>query len=153
MFGAAISPAAASRPSRQACKRDAGPPPVKTEAALRVCAPLLEEPVANRANWTIPRLIARDQKARTRRYRAIATLQGAAKKNFRWRRPRHTLKGRQIAAEDRARWAPASVAQGPGRGGDIVLLYGDESEALTHPYLSRAAQANVYRERQALTFG
>src|SRR3974377_1674671 len=41
----------------------------------------------------------RDQKARTRRYRAIATLQGAAKKNFRWRRPRRTLKGRQIAAE------------------------------------------------------
>ena len=36
----------------------AGPPPVKTEAALRVCAPLLEAPVANRANWTIPRLIA-----------------------------------------------------------------------------------------------
>jgi transposase len=36
----------------------AGPPPLKTEAALRVCTPLLEAPVANRANWTIPRLIA-----------------------------------------------------------------------------------------------
>jgi transposase len=36
----------------------AGPPPVKTEAALRVCAPLLEAPVADRRNWTIPRLIA-----------------------------------------------------------------------------------------------
>ena len=36
----------------------AGPPPVKTEAALRVCTPLLEAPVADRANWTIPRLIA-----------------------------------------------------------------------------------------------
>jgi transposase len=36
----------------------AGPPPVKTEAALRVCTPLLETPVANRANWTLPRLIA-----------------------------------------------------------------------------------------------
>ena len=36
----------------------AGPPPVKTEAALRVCTPLLEAPVANRANWTLPRLIA-----------------------------------------------------------------------------------------------
>jgi transposase len=35
----------------------AGPPPVKTEAALRVCTPLLEAPVADRANWTIPRLI------------------------------------------------------------------------------------------------
>ena len=40
----------------------AGPPPVKTEAALRVCAPLLEAPVANRANWTIPRLIAEIKK-------------------------------------------------------------------------------------------
>ena len=33
-----------------------GPPPVKSEAALRVVAPLLEEPVAARRNWTIPRL-------------------------------------------------------------------------------------------------
>ena len=60
----------------------AGPPPVKTEAALRVCVPLLEAPVANRANWTIPRLIAEIKKARTRRYRAIATLQGATKKKL-----------------------------------------------------------------------
>ena len=35
-----------------------GPLPVKTEAALRVITPLLEAPVANRPNWTIPRLIA-----------------------------------------------------------------------------------------------
>lgn len=40
----------------------AGPPPVKTEAALRVCVPLLEAPVADRANWTIPRLIAEIKK-------------------------------------------------------------------------------------------
>ena len=41
---------------------DAGPPPVKTKAALRVCVPLLEAPVANRTNWTIPRLIAEIKK-------------------------------------------------------------------------------------------
>src|SRR6516165_4188086 len=35
-----------------------GPPPVKSEAALRVAIPLLEEPVADRRNWTIPRLRA-----------------------------------------------------------------------------------------------
>jgi transposase len=35
-----------------------GPPPVKSEAALRVAMPLLEEPVADRPNWTIPRLRA-----------------------------------------------------------------------------------------------
>ena len=34
-----------------------GPAPAKTEAALRVVAPLLEAPVANRPNWTIARLI------------------------------------------------------------------------------------------------
>ncbi len=32
-----------------------GPPPVKSEAALRVITPLLEQPVADRANWTIAR--------------------------------------------------------------------------------------------------
>ena len=35
-----------------------GPPPVKSDAALRVATPLLEEPVADRRNWTIPRLRA-----------------------------------------------------------------------------------------------
>ena len=35
-----------------------GPPPVKTEAALRVVTPLLDAPVADRTNWTLPRLIA-----------------------------------------------------------------------------------------------
>ena len=35
-----------------------GPPPMKSEAALRVATPLLEEPVADRRNWTIPRLRA-----------------------------------------------------------------------------------------------
>ena len=35
-----------------------GPLPVKSEAALRVATPLLEAPVADRRNWTIPRLRA-----------------------------------------------------------------------------------------------
>jgi transposase len=35
-----------------------GPAPTKSEAALRVVTPLLEQPVANRRNWTIPRLRA-----------------------------------------------------------------------------------------------
>src|SRR5215211_38084 len=33
-----------------------GPAPVKSEAALRVVSPLLAAPVADRRNWTIPRL-------------------------------------------------------------------------------------------------
>src|SRR5215470_5094826 len=39
-----------------------GPAPVKTEAALRVITPLLEAPIANRTNWTIPRLTAEIEK-------------------------------------------------------------------------------------------
>jgi len=35
-----------------------GPEPVKSQAALRVATPLLEQPVADRRNWTIPRLRA-----------------------------------------------------------------------------------------------
>ncbi|HEY4974951.1 MAG TPA: helix-turn-helix domain-containing protein [Steroidobacteraceae bacterium] len=35
-----------------------GPAAVKSEAALRVVIPLLEAPVADRPNWTIPRLRA-----------------------------------------------------------------------------------------------
>ena len=35
-----------------------GPVPVKSEAALRVVMPLLEASVADRPNWTIPRLRA-----------------------------------------------------------------------------------------------
>jgi transposase len=35
-----------------------GPAPVKSEAALRIVTPLLEQPVADRRNWTIPRLRA-----------------------------------------------------------------------------------------------
>ena len=43
--------------------RAAGAPPVKTEAVLRVVAPLLDAPVADRPNWTIPRLIEEVRKA------------------------------------------------------------------------------------------
>ena len=35
-----------------------GPAPVKSETALRVVTPLLEQAVADRRNWTIPRLRA-----------------------------------------------------------------------------------------------
>jgi transposase len=34
-----------------------GPEPVKAQAALKVAEVLLAEPVANRTNWTLPRLI------------------------------------------------------------------------------------------------
>src|SRR6267378_3994584 len=115
-----------------------GPVPVKTEAALRVITPLLEAPVADRPNWTIPRLIA---EIKTREGIAIGRSQlskALRKKKFRWRRPRHTLKGRQIAAEIDRVGLRLQLRRAQARAGDIVLLYADESEALTHPYLARA---------------
>jgi transposase len=59
-------------------------------------------------------------------------------KNFRWRRPRHTLKGRQIESEIERVGLRLALRKAQAEAGDIVLLYGDESEALTHPYLARA---------------
>jgi hypothetical protein len=41
-----------------------GPPPVTSDAALRVVAPWLEEPVADRRNWTIPAFAPRSRRAR-----------------------------------------------------------------------------------------
>ena len=86
-----------------------GPTPVKSAAALRVAMPLLEEPVADRRNWTIPRLRA-EIEARERVRISRSQLSKALRKK-------------------------SSVG---GDRGTIVLLYGDESEALTHPYLARA---------------
>src|SRR5271154_6230388 len=115
-----------------------GPAPVKTEAALRVITPLLEAAVADRPNWTIPRLIA---EIKTREGVAIGRSQlskALRKKRFRWRRPRHTLKGRQIAAEVDRVGLRLQLRKAQAKAGDIVLLYADESEALTHPYLARS---------------
>jgi hypothetical protein len=65
---------------------------------LRVAIPLLEQPVADRRNWTIPRLRA-EIEARAGVRISRSQLSKAREKKFRWRRPRHTLKGRQIADE------------------------------------------------------
>src|SRR5919202_1098680 len=63
---------------------------------------------------------------------------GAAKGGYRWRRPRHTLKGRQDAnAADYAGLRLRLLKQ-QAAAGDIHLLFGDEAEALTHPYLAHA---------------
>jgi len=69
---------------------------------------------------------------------AARNCQGTAQKKFRWRRPRHTLKGRQVAAEVERIGLRLQLRKQQAEAGDIVLLYGDESEALTHPYLARA---------------
>lgn len=47
------------------------------------------------------------------------------------------MKGRQIAAEVNRVGLRLKLLKQQADAGDIVLLYGDESEALTHPYLAR----------------
>jgi hypothetical protein len=47
------------------------------------------------------------------------------------------LKGRQTASEIERIGLRLQLRQQQAEAGDIVLLYGDESEALTHPYLAR----------------
>ncbi len=64
-----------------------GPPPGKSQAALGVVTPLLEEPVADRRNWTIPRLRAEIE---AREGVRISRSQLS---------PRHTLKGHQTESE------------------------------------------------------
>src|SRR5882757_1198301 len=80
----------------------------------------------------------RNRSARRRKHQPLAIIQGIAKKNFRWRRPRHTLKGRQTASEVDRIGLRLQLRKRQAEAGDIILLYGDESEALTHPYLARA---------------
>src|SRR5215218_8195829 len=122
-----------------------GPAPVKAVRALEVAAEVLSVPVADRSNWTLPRLsdeIERRSGVRLSRSRLSVVLR--KKGAFRWRRPRHTLKGRQDAdAVDRG-GLRRKLLKAQAEAGDIVLLFGDESEALTHPYL-----AHVWARRGA----
>jgi transposase len=60
-----------------------------------------------------------------------------APKGFAWRRPRHTLKGRQDAAAVEASRERLADLKTQAAAGAIDLVFLDESEALTHPYLAR----------------
>ena len=60
-----------------------------------------------------------------------------APKGFAWRRPRHTLKGRQDAAAVAASHQRLADLKTQAAAGAIDLVFLDESEALTHPYLTR----------------
>jgi hypothetical protein len=60
-----------------------------------------------------------------------------ASKGFAFRRPRHTLKGRQDAAAVAASRQRLVDLKTQAKAGAIDLVFLDESEALTHPYLAR----------------
>jgi transposase len=81
--------------------------------------------------------VRRDRPAR--RAGDLAAVAGApiAPKGFAWRRPRHTLKGRQDAAAVEASRQHLADPKTQAAAGAIDLVFLDESEALTHPYLAR----------------
>jgi len=68
----------------------------------------------------------------------------AQKRGFSWRRPRHTLKGRQDAQAVERSGVRLKLLRQQAAAGDIRLFFQDESEALTHPYL-----AHVWARRGA----
>ena len=59
-----------------------GPAPVKSEAALRVVLPLLAKPVADRPNWTIPRLRSEIEAREGVRISRAQLSKALRKKNF-----------------------------------------------------------------------
>jgi transposase len=61
----------------------------------------------------------------------------AKKKRFVPRRPRHTLKNRQDAEAVDRFGVKLKILKAQAEAGDIDLLFQDESEASTHPYLFR----------------
>src|SRR3954454_14061135 len=121
----------------EALKTSVAPGPAPGEAA-RALAVAEEGPACGRS----PELAAaafggaaRD--ARRRAHLVLAAIRRAEEKGgFRWRRPRHTLKRRQDPnAVDRA-GLRRKLLKAQAEAGDVVLLFGDESEALTQPYLA-----------------
>src|SRR6185436_6743040 len=122
--GAAAAPGARTAGhGRAACWGDRGGAPE------RRCAP--------RRRLDAGAALCRNCPARRAGDLAALAVAPTAPKGFVFRRPRHTLKGRQdraAVAASRERLADLK-AQAAAAAIDLVFL--DESEALTHPYLAR----------------
>src|SRR3954447_225305 len=122
--GVAAAPAARTAgQDRAACRGDRGGDPE------RRCAP----------RWRLDAAapVCRDRPARWAGDLAAVAVAPIAPKGFAWRRPRHTLKGRQDAAAVAASREPLADLKTQAVAGAIDLVFLDESEALTHPYLAR----------------
>src|SRR3954453_23448666 len=81
--------------------------------------------------------VCRDRPARRAGDLAALALAPIAPKGFAFRRPRHTFKGRQDAAEVEASRQHLADLKTQAAAEAIDLVFLDESEALTHPYLAR----------------
>jgi len=80
--------------------------------------------------------VRRDCPARWASDLAAVALTPIAPKGFAFRRPRHTLKGRQDAAAVAASRERLADLKTQAAAGAIDLVFLDESEVLTHPYLA-----------------
>src|SRR5215216_3720421 len=122
--GAAAAPEARTAgQDRAACRSDCGVDPD------RGCAP------RRRVDAGAP--VCRDCPARRAGDLAALALAPIAPQGFAWRRPPHTLKGRQDAAAVTASREHLADLKTQAATGAIDLVFLDESEALTHPYLAR----------------
>jgi transposase len=93
-----------------------GPPPVKSEAALRVVTPLLDAPVANRPNWTIPRLRAEIETQEGVRI-SRSQLSKALRKKVSSAAAAAHPEGTTDSQRGRAGWSAFAIAQTAGRSG------------------------------------
>src|SRR3954470_17098765 len=122
--GAAAAPAARTTgQDRAACWGDRGGNPGRRHAP----------------RWRVDAAapVRRDRPARRAGDLAALAVAPIAPKGFAWRRPRHTLKGRQDAAAVAASRRHLTDLKTQAAAGAIDLVFLDESEALTHPYLAR----------------
>src|SRR3954469_10954739 len=115
-----------------------GRTPRKREAALAVARDVLAAPLADRPAWTLARLAA-EVAARTGETISAGHLSAVLRKGATaGARPRHTPKGRQDARALDYAGLRLRLLRQQARAGDVHLLFGDEAEALTHPYLAHA---------------
>src|SRR3954452_8330939 len=122
--GAAAAPTARTAgQDRATCRGDRGGDPERRHAPRR------------RLDAGAP--VCRDCPARRAGDLAAVALAPIAPKGFAWRRPRHTLKGRQDKAAVVASRERLADLKTQAVAGAIDLVFLDESEALTHPYLAR----------------
>src|SRR3954453_15543140 len=122
--GAAAAPAARTAgQDRAACRGDRGGDPERRHAPRR--------------RLDAAALVRRDCPARRAGDLAAVAVAPIAPRGFAWRRPRHTLKARQDAAAVAASRQRLIDLKTQAAAGAIDLVFLDESEALTHPYLAR----------------
>ena len=119
-------------------RRHPGRAPWKSPATLRVAGEVLAEPVVNGANWTLPRLrrviaertgveISKSRLSVGRRKKGASSADARATRCAAARTRRRS----SAPVPDLIRMLKQqAVAR------DIILLFEDESEALTHPYLA-----------------